>query len=91
MTPQGIKRAEDIAPTEYIPHWSRRKFAALIVTIAIFAAGLLMFQLVRSKSQFFAHSAVDARPSQKSIAVLPLLNESGDPGDEYFQMGCRRN
>src|SRR6266550_3571107 len=32
MTPQGVKRAEDIAPNEYIPHWSARKFAALIVT-----------------------------------------------------------
>ena len=26
-------------------------------------------------------------PSQKSIAVLPLLNESGNPDDEYFSDG----
>src|SRR6185312_14379575 len=28
-----------------------------------------------------------ASPAQKSIAVLPLLNESGNPQDEYFSDG----
>jgi len=54
MTPQGMKRAEDIAPNEYIPHWSARRFADLIVTIAMLATGLMMFPLVRSKSTFRA-------------------------------------
>src|SRR6202035_5328312 len=32
MTPEGLKRAADIAPDEYIPRWSTRRFAALIVS-----------------------------------------------------------
>src|SRR6202035_95900 len=30
MTPEGLKRAADIAPDEYIPRWSTRRLAALI-------------------------------------------------------------
>ena len=73
MTPQGMKRTENIAPNEYIPQWSARKFAALVVTIAMLATALLMFQLVRSKSTSPAQVTVASTPSQKSIAVLPLL------------------
>ena len=72
LTPQGMKRTENVSPNVYVPQWSARKFAALIVTIAMLATGLLMFQLVRSKSTSPAQVAAAATPSQKSIAVLPL-------------------
>src|SRR5205085_3958477 len=49
MTPEGIKRTEDVSPNETIPQWSKGKFAALIVTLALIAAGLLAFQLIRAR------------------------------------------
>ncbi len=87
MTPEGLKRADDIAPNEYIPRWSTRKFAALIASIAILAAGVPLFQLSRSRPTWLPWPNAVSTPSQKSIAVLPLLNESGNSGDEYFSDG----
>jgi TolB-like protein/Flp pilus assembly protein TadD len=87
LTPEGLKRDANIAPNEYIPRWSTRRFAALIVSIAILAAGVPLFQLSRSKPTWVPWTDVTPTPSQKSIAVLPLLNESGNPDDEYFSDG----
>src|SRR5215831_2063522 len=84
MTPGGLKRANDIGPNDYIPHWSTRKFAALIVSVAILATGVPVVHLLRKKPAFL--SRVNAL-SEKSIAVLRLLNEGGRPEDEYFSDG----
>src|SRR5215468_632676 len=87
MTPGGLKRANDIGPNEYIPHWSTRKFAALIVSVAILAAGVPVVHLLRKKPAFLSRVDAASTLSEKSIAVLPLLNESGNSSDEYFSDG----
>src|SRR2546421_10786469 len=81
LTPEGIKRAQDMAPFEQVPQRSTRKFTALIVSIAILAAGFAVFQLMRRHQASPAPATATSTTSAKSIAVLPLLNESGDPKD----------
>src|SRR5450755_3572141 len=49
MTLEGTARTENVSPDEFIPQWSKRKFAALIAAIAAIAAGLLLFQVLRTK------------------------------------------
>ncbi|HLW36565.1 MAG TPA: hypothetical protein VKS98_12990 [Chthoniobacterales bacterium] len=84
MTPEGMKRTADVSADEAhaLPYWSRKKFAAFIIGIAITAAALFAYQFSRAPGSTATSSA-----SNKSIAVLPLLNESGDPKDEYFSDG----
>src|SRR4249919_2437479 len=42
MTPEGMKRTENVSPDEVIPQWSGRKFVATIVSIALLAAALFV-------------------------------------------------
>src|SRR5438045_5853845 len=50
MTPEGMKRTEDIRPDEKLPQWSRRKFAAVVHVIVHFAAALHGCRVLRRKA-----------------------------------------
>ena len=84
MTPQGMKRTADVSADEVrsMPYWSKRKFAAFIIGVAVIATGLLTYQFLRAPS-----STIAANADSKSIAVLPFVNMSADKNDEYLSDG----
>jgi len=87
MTPQGVKRTENISPDEVVPQWSRRKFAGLVVTLALLAGALLVFQMTRRSSPVATQPAPTT--SSKGIAVLPFASLSEDKTNSYFADGIQ--
>jgi Amidohydrolase family len=52
MTPEGLKRTAEITPGEVLPYWSKRKFTAFIISVAVIAFGLLCYQLLQLTPAF---------------------------------------
>jgi TolB-like protein len=92
LTPEGIKRTEDVdrsardASTNRI--WVYVAMIGAALSVGLFFVG--RYTAGNTTPGYNASptrtEATTASP-QKSIAVLPLLNESGDPKDEYFSDG----
>jgi TolB-like protein/Tfp pilus assembly protein PilF len=88
LTPEGIKRTEDVGLGKSIAPKTGRNLTAIVIVILLLALSLLVIQLTRP------HPAVSVLkplggPNDKSVAVLPFANLSRDPDNAYFAAGIQ--
>ena len=93
LTPQGLKRDEDVPPEQSIaPQTGRRMnrmiIAVLALAVAYFAVDKFVLNSRREKSAARTPSSEsNSAPNEKSVAVLAFDNLSDDKGSEYFSDG----
>ena len=94
ITPEGIKLESELGPNESVRRKTGRKLVGITVALAVVAAGLLVLQMFRPR--LMRDSAATSTPlptspaltiPEKSIAVLPMVNSTGDLANEYFSDG----
>jgi len=79
MTPEGLKRTQDLSPDEVIPYWSRRKFATFIFGVAGIAFCLSAYHLLFlppsrnvSQNETVSISQSSPSPSEKPSGTQPI-------------------
>jgi TolB-like protein len=97
MTPEGIKKEKDVDRSQSITAETGRKLDYAIIAILLMALGYFAFDKFVQAPARTAESVqaiqdaeavrIEAGPAEKSIAVLPLVNMSSDPEQEFFSDG----
>jgi TolB-like protein/Flp pilus assembly protein TadD len=93
LTPEGIKRTEDVPPHASIRHHTGRKLLAFAAVVAAIAVGMFLVQFARrttrAKDDPVAASAPVPFIPDKSIAVLPFRNLSAEEENVFFTDGIQ--
>jgi len=91
ITPEGIKRAEEVPPSQSIIRRTGRRLTALIVVVAALAAGVTLFRFLHLERGTTPEkqTPLAAEIDSKSIAVLPFDNLSRDPDNAFFASGIQ--
>src|SRR5437588_2599711 len=92
LTPEGIKRSEEVHPTGSITPKVGTKWTAIIVGAAVLAAALLLFQFIRTRKSSVSEptkQSVSTPALDKSVAVMPFENLSSDKENAFFAQGIQ--
>src|SRR5574337_20003 len=93
LTPDGLKREAEVAPHESVARDTGRKLdyaiiAVLAMAVIVLAANTLVWRKgagLQTDAAGFA--ALLTKVPEKSLAVLPLINEGGNKAEQYFSDG----
>src|SRR5437762_6148572 len=79
LTPEGLKRDEDVAPEESIAPQTGRRMNRMIIAVLVLALGYFVFdEFVLAPRRVSSPSDSSSAINAKSIAVLPFENLSED-------------
>src|SRR5439155_2493363 len=84
LTPEGIKRAEDVDLSKSVTRKTGRKLDFFIIAVLLLVIGFLLFQRLHPNVSPTVSSALE-----KSIAVLPFENFSEDKAFAFFADGVQ--
>ncbi|HAF04005.1 MAG TPA: adenylyl cyclase, partial [Spartobacteria bacterium] len=87
LTPEGIKRTEDVDPSQSATRRTGRTLDFLIIGILLLVIGVFAYQRFKPGQK----TVVTVPPAipEKSIAVLPFENRSEDKANAYFADGIQ--
>jgi TolB-like protein/Tfp pilus assembly protein PilF len=89
LTPEGIKRTEDVAPEQSIAQHTGRKLLLVTAMLAALAAAFLTYQIMRPSGSAPPGPSSQVAANDKSIAVLPFDSLSEDKANAYFAVGVQ--
>src|SRR5437870_3204666 len=84
LTPEGIKRAEDVDLSKSVTRKTGRKLDFFIIAVLLLVIAILLFQRLHPNVSPAVSSSLD-----KSIAVLPFQNLSKDEENAFFADGVQ--